>query len=179
MKTLLFALLLAASAASAQNQEGDELVTVPKKFVSSAGITEAKAVETTSTVKNYVGIGKEVGTAFREGLGAITDETDRFAKTDPGKFTMFLIFFRMMGIQLVRMAFGIILAFVGTWIWVIAFRKNCLPQRYVRRENIGENGKVASRDYDIKEPHFAEGGQFAYALCLVGFVALCVAIGFA
>ena len=50
-----------------------------------------------SVAMNAEAIGKSVGSAMREGLGALTEEANKFADTKVGMFTAVLIGWKVMG----------------------------------------------------------------------------------
>ena len=168
------------SFAQAQNppNEADQLVTVAKKYVSQDGLSAAQSTQTQTTVSGWIGIGHEIGQAFKEGFSSFTDETNRFSQTQLGKLTMFIIVFKTVGVSIIRIMFAFTLALAGLLIWINAFKKNCLPSKMLSKEIINEAGKVTERQYQLKDAKFDEGVQFAYAVVLFVYMGFCALIGF-
>lgn len=95
-------------------------------------------IETRAKIQAYgewVGIGKEIGTAVNEGLSALTKNADDLSKTDVGKFTMIMIAWKVMGWQLVHLIFGTVFFICGLiifmWSWLLTGR--------TRKIKLGEN----------------------------------------
>lgn len=178
MKRLLVLCLFAFSVAFGQTADGEQLVTVKKKFVSQAGVSESVAAQNTASVSSYIGLGKEVGTAVKEGLTALTDEADRFSKTKPGEFVMMIIAFKVIGKPLMGFVVGMFLLIIGLPLWWITYRKNCFDTKYMSREVVDKEGKV-TRDYQIKDRNASDGEHFLYYLFLLVWVGVCAIIMFA
>jgi hypothetical protein len=75
-------------------------------------------------IGQYVSIGKEIGSAVDTSLGALASHIDKISQTNVGKFTMFMVAWKILGDDLVGYLVGIItLAFFLT-IWVWSWRSN-------------------------------------------------------
>lgn len=118
MKRLILLVMIVASAAFCQKDE--ELVTVPKKYVSAEGLTAQRVEENgkmVSRASEYVGLGKEIGVAVHEGLSAVADDVNHFAGTPVGKFTLFMIAFKIIGDRVIHIVLGIPLYFIVMFMW--------------------------------------------------------------
>lgn len=136
---LMFTLALA--------QENDSLITVRKSLLPSNILQQVETQQKIESYGKWVGLGKEVGSAVREGLGALTDETDRFSKTGVGKFTMFIIAFKVLGYPIIQLLFGSTIWLLGTVIAVIFFFTCFLPKKNLLSESKGDGKK-----WEYKEP---------------------------
>lgn len=90
---------------------------------------------TPEKVDRYAQMGKGLGIAINEGLGAVTKNVEQFSQTSAGKWLMVLITWKVMGedaIGLARTAMqwsiGGFLLIVGIpfWIWII--KRNCVQR---------------------------------------------------
>jgi hypothetical protein len=81
------------------------------------------------TYGNWVGVGGEIGTAVKDGLTAVVDVSDKFGKTDVGKFTLVMVAWKVMGKDLVKIVLGLLffIAFVTTLILI--YRRVVLPRK--------------------------------------------------
>ena len=75
-------------------------------------------------IGEYVGVGKEIGMAVDTCLGALAYHVDKVSKTNVGKFTMFMVGWRIMGQDFVRYLIGILMFFTFISIWIWSWRKN-------------------------------------------------------
>lgn len=85
---------------------------------------EAEALKT--NIQNYgswVGVGKEVGTAVKEGLLAVVDVSDKFGNTKIGTFTMYMVAWKVIGKDLVRIILGLLSCTVITFVLYKSIRK--------------------------------------------------------
>lgn len=146
-----------------------------------------KAEQTVETVKTYgklAGIGKEIGTAVNEGLSAVVETSDKFSKTDVGKITIFLIGWKIMGRDAVRMVIAIILWLVLTIVFIKAMRVY-FPRR-IRVEGKWYNPWAPSK-YEFWDPYErmdhdtdrVSGGKALTFICYLAGIAIIYAIGFA
>ena len=145
MKSLFIALLLVSSVL-AQTDTG--LITVRRSSLPASVIQQVEMQQKIETMGKWVGLGKEIGTAVKEGLSALTEETDKFSKTGVGKFTMFMIAFKIMGYAVIQLCVGIILFLIITPVIIVSFFKNCMPEKYVSRKN-----SDGSTEHGITKPN--------------------------
>ena len=126
--------------------DGDEMISVPKSKIPANVLNEIETNQKIETVGKYVGIGKEVGEAVNGSLSAITTNAEKFANTKAGKFTMFIVAWKVIGKNLIQLIVGILLAimFYPTFFW--SYFQNCRPRNILTKED----GKV--KEYRISEP---------------------------
>lgn len=133
-KALLIATLLISITAVCQNQ--DDLVTVPKKYVSAEGLNHTP--EPVEQVSKWVGIGHEVGIATKEGLNSVVDVAEKFGATKVGTFVMVMIAWKIMGSQLLGVVLGIPIGIAGICLWIWAMKRFFFGYRVLAKKE----GKV-------------------------------------
>lgn len=132
------------------------------EVVETAGTAASKARE----------VGEAVGIAIDGGLTAITKHAADFGRTDVGRFTMFLIAWKLMAEDIINVGGGLVkwliwfvifLVFSTALFW--SYRRNCVPRR-VLVENTKEAGFLAkqTRKYEMFVPNDGitteSGGDF-------------------
>lgn len=151
MKKLITLIGLLVSISFAQTKEiSDEMFNTLPDSIKQKYNTEQQLKETQNKVEAVKDmsqsaemIGKSIGSAMREGLGAITDETNKFAKTDVGKFTAVIIAWKVLGNdakhfidKVIYLAISIPFMIVFIVIWWRSFRV-CLPIKVVTKDKDG------------------------------------------
>ena len=132
------------------------------------------------TYGNWVGVGGEIGTAVKEGLNAVVDVSERFGKTDVGKFTLVMIAWKVMGKDTVRIILGVLLIIVTTLFIFINFRKNFTTRKVMIKGNRWLFWQ--EREYELVTPRSYDGYEFVKILhlfFLVGTYGVAYAIMFA
>lgn len=138
----------------AQTQADDRIVVhksdLPPDLL--AQLEREKTVEQIEQIGEWAGKGREVGVAVNEALKAITTNTVEFSKTDLGKYTMFLVAWKVMGRDFVQLIISFLsfLIFAPFWIW--SFKKHCLKEDAIA---------------DVQWSHVAVLGVFILLLCLI------------
>lgn len=132
-----------------------------------------------STYGEWVGVGGEIGLAISEGLNSVVDVSTKFANTDVGKFTMIMIAYKIMGKDLVRIAFGILIFIIFT-VYMFRYYKNSFTTLKISKQS---NGIMfwLPKTYELKEPEHYEGYEFMRFLTipiLLGGYAVVYAIMF-
>lgn len=147
MKKLLLLMMMATAALSAEETKPPEndLVTVPRRYVSSEGLTKAA---TGSAISPYLGMGREIGEAVKGGLESVVDVSNRFADTPVGKFTLFMVAWKIIGRSLLGLVVGLPLYLLGLYIWV-SFARRIYFGRWVWIRN-SEGKKVQVREDPVK-----------------------------
>jgi len=135
----------------------NETITVKKSDLPPAVLEK---IETSNKIRQYgewIGLGKEIGQATREGLSALTNESNKFAHTSVGKFVMFIIAWKVIGNQALRIIITLPILLFVTVIFVWAFKKHCMPFKVIT-EVKGSDGtvtKTVSRTcLHSKDDHF-------------------------
>ena len=100
----------------------DTLVTVPQRYVSAEGLTHKSEPPQESGPEKWIGIGREIGIATKEGLSAVVDVSEKFGATNVGRFVMVMVAWRIIGKDAVRIVFGIPIFIIGLFIWIWSYR---------------------------------------------------------
>lgn len=87
------------------------------------------------TYGKWVGVGGEVGTAIKEGLNAVVDVSDKFGKTDVGKFTLAMVAWKIMGKDVLRIFFGIVFAVIFTVFMFKYYKTNFTVHKIKVKDN--------------------------------------------
>jgi hypothetical protein len=80
---------------------------------------QMKVNEITNKMETYgkwAGMGKEIGIAAKEGLTAVKDVAIDLSNSNLGKTVMFLIVWKVAGIDFVRITLSVLLAIIGTFL---------------------------------------------------------------
>jgi len=64
-------------------------------------------------VSKWAGLGREIGLTVKESLEAVVDVSDKFSKTNVGKFTLALVFYKIAGRDVLQLFVGLL------WIMII------------------------------------------------------------
>jgi hypothetical protein len=112
---VVLVLLLMVSPVVAQQTQAtdDETITVKKSSLSPGELSKLETQEKIESYGKWVGMGNEVGKAVNSSLGALTTNADKFAKTGVGKFTMFMVAWKVLGADLIQLLIGLLLFVVG------------------------------------------------------------------
>lgn len=113
----------------------DSMILVKKSEVPTNVLQKYEMQQKIENVGKWVGLGKEIGTAMKEGLGALTDETNKLSKTGVGKFTMFLIAYKVIGKDLIGYIFGGIFSIVITIMFIWFLLKKCKKEECIDEYN--------------------------------------------
>ena len=129
------------------------------------------------TYGKWVGVGGEIGNAMREALEALGD----FSETEIGKFTMYLVAWKVIGKDLVRIVLGLIFIAIFTWLIIFSFKRTCIERRIlVKNSNPGFMRFPKVKEYEIIEPRFGDGeglGIIRIAHILFFFIGIWVTYG--
>lgn len=96
--------------------------------------TEKQIDGTLQTTGKWVGLGKEIGTAMNESLTAITTTASNFAETKLGKFTMFLVAWKVIGTDFLQLVIGIVWIVMILSISLYLYRNNCERVKIMSRK---------------------------------------------
>ena len=117
------------------------------------------------TAGKWAGLGREIGLAVNEGLQALTKTADDFSKTGVGRFTMFLIAWKVVGTDFLQLFFGTLFFLTGlvffVWSWYIN----------ARTRRILVNGKE-----ELVQP--SEAVQIGHAIWFMAFTLFIVLVIF-
>lgn len=118
----LLLMFLAVPLFAQTTNDGDTIVSVPKRYVSAEGLTH-QATSAPAQVSQWVGIGREIGEATREGLNAVVDTTEKFGSTKVGTFVMVMIAWRVMAREILGVVLGIPILIAGVCVWLWAAKR--------------------------------------------------------
>lgn len=147
-KVLIGLLFCSAVAVAAESSDGDKLVTVPQKYVSSEGLQHQTTVD---GVSQWVGIGREVGIATREGLESVVDVSQKFGGTQVGRFVMFMVAWRVLGKQLLGVVLGIPIWIAGVAMWVYSMRRFFWGWQVITRRNADKSVEYTTTAYKFSD----------------------------
>jgi hypothetical protein len=140
---------------------------------------------TPENINKYAQMGKGLGVAINEGLGAVTKNVEQFAQTSAGKWLMVLITWKVMGNdavnlaeKTVRWAVGVPLLFVGTCFFIYIFRRNCVVHPLLASKTKIGFLTIKCEYKGESDPIHDEAGPWGYALCFAIFVGICCLIMF-
>lgn len=177
MKKCLFVVFLAVLALFMLNMPELSAQVVDKEIVVKESdltpgqlekIKQRKVYDKIEEIGKYAGMGKEIGTGVREGLIAIKDVSTDLADTGLGKFTMFLIAYKIIGKDIIQFVVGFVFlaVFLSFFIW--SYRKNCVPRSILIRED-----KDGGKDYKDYTPEEEDKGVHWVALAIF-FIMECI-----
>lgn len=176
MKTIIVMLLASLSLFAddaKKNDDGDSPVTVAKKYVSAEGLQHQ--VDSTS---KWVGIGREVGAATREGLESVVDVSNKFGETKVGTFVMVMVAWHVIGTQVLRVVLGIPLFVSGALLWGLIMRRFFWGYQVKTRRNADKSIEYETRVYkwrDDGDCRVAAGATAAVAIivwCVAGMMVI-------
>jgi hypothetical protein len=116
---MLALLVVFTPAVAQQTADGDQIVSVPKKYVSAEGLNH----QAEATVSKWIGMGKEIGVATREGLDAVVGSAEKFGTTKVGTFVMVMIAWNIMAKSILGIILGIPMLIGGVFVWMWGMRR--------------------------------------------------------
>jgi hypothetical protein len=140
-----------------------------------------KVVPTPESASKWVGVGKEVGAAVNASLGAVVDNAEKFGTTNVGRFTMFLVGWRLFGSEMMRSGIVLLLTLFGLGVIIYFYRRTCQPQRVLTKTD----GKwFGAKEYKVEYAVAGDGDRqilsciFLFAFLLVLLIGGCNAASF-
>lgn len=132
MKIIAACALLFAAAVPlfAQQDPGDKIVSVPTRYVSPEGLNHQQSPD----ASKWIGLGREIGTATREGLNAVVETAEKFGTTKVGTFVMVMIAWKIMAKDIIGIVLGVPLLIGGVCIWVWAAKRLFFGYRMLAEE---------------------------------------------
>lgn len=200
MKTkVLYVLLLAVFVVTppvASAQQPEETVVIKKSDLTKEQLAKVQKEEITSQLgayKEYAEMGRGVGLAVGESLKAVKDVALDFSKTDVGKYTMFLIAWKVMAKDVIDVVtkmgdqfFGYLIGppvlLIGGLVLIWSYRRQCLPRRMLIEKTkegkkwaiIAPNGEKV--DIGDTRPHMVSGRSVwavGHAVAALVLIAVC------
>ncbi|MFA6355131.1 MAG: hypothetical protein WCW65_01770 [Candidatus Paceibacterota bacterium] len=182
---ILFLLLIAMPYSSFSQQENkgkEETFTVKESDLSPDVLQRLKDQKKLSnikqdmdSIKKITGVGKEIGIAINDGLAAITDNATKFSQTPAGRFTMFLIAWKVMAKDVpnitgmvVGIIFGIPFVIFFNLFMLWFFRRTTNKRRYLK--SVDKDGK---KEWELVDTWYTEENEsegatqtrLAYVIC--------------
>jgi hypothetical protein len=192
MKKVIVFLMLAIFAVACCPKANAQVTTQPEKITVNASdltvdqLAKIKAQQEVETLQKkletygkWVGVGGEIGNAVKEGLNAVVDVSDKFGKTDVGRFTMVMVAWKIIGKDLVRIALGLLFIIIFTFVLLRSYKNYC-----TRRILIKSNGWKfwLPKEYQVVKPESFDGFQFVkilHVFLMIGAFGITYAIMFA
>lgn len=176
---ILIALLAMMIVIPANAQITEETYTLPKSQLTTEQIKAFEQAELQNKLEHYgnwVGVGGEIGTAINEGLNSVVDVADKFGNTDVGKFTMYLIAWKVVGKDIIRILLGLVFALVLTIFMFKSARKSFSPHK-IMIENPGFL-KYPKKYEVVNKMNENEGNYWEYAIWYKVLYAVILMIGY-
>lgn len=141
-----------------------------------------QVTNTLTTAGEWAGMGKEIGIAVKEGLSALGSEVDKVSKTDAGRFTMFVISWKVLGDDAKQIILGPILWLILTCIFFYLWRLIYKIRTYKIKDAVYDEatGKrvIQPAEYEIKDPIHDrdESPYFAGRFCMLAAYTIITAV---
>lgn len=149
---VLMTVFLSTDPAQGQKVEVD-LNDVPDSYrstvIDAVNKSKKKQQSTPDTVSQWVGVGKEVGMAMNAGLGAVVENAEKFGKSEVGKYTMWLIMWRLFGRDILHVGLGALWLATGLSIVLWSYKRTLLPRRV-----LVEVGTDKAKKWQVITPTF-------------------------
>lgn len=181
----IFAMIFVTKLAEAQSTTQPEKIVVNVADLTPDQLKKIQEQERLNTMEEkiqtygrWVGVGNEVGVAIKEGLNAVVDVSEKFSNTKVGEFTMYLIAWKVIGKDIVRIILGLIFQIIITILIFMSF-KRMFPKRYVT-ESHGWKFWLPQK-YEIVKPEEYDGFgfvKFLHIIAMAGSFGLTYAIMF-
>lgn len=107
----------------------DSVISIPASMLTPDQIAHIERMRLESRIQTYgkwVGLGKEIGEAVNGSLAAVTEQTAKFADTDVGRITMFIVVWKVIGKDILRVLFSIALWVFCLPLWIWSFKHNVI-----------------------------------------------------
>jgi hypothetical protein len=110
-------------------------ILISKKDLTQEQLQKYETNKTVETLSQWVGLGKEIGVAMNEGLTALTTTAVNFSETELGRFTMFVIAWKVLGKDVMRIfiALPAWLLLMGIFTWSY---KRTYPRKILRSKTL-------------------------------------------
>jgi len=169
-------LLLSLAPAWAQNDDGDQLVQVPKKYVLAEGLSHSQAPRVSDEVQKWKDIGQGIGVTFREALNAAVDTADKFGTTRVGIFIMVMVAWRIVGKDFAGMALGIPFLLAGSALFLYLLRRLFFGYQVPKRAGLftREYAEHAPYHFESKEARITAAIAVGLAYCILVLAMLIV-----
>ena len=157
----------------------EKMVSVPESQLTEQQKLQISQQSVTTTIESaskWVGLGKEVGEAINGGLIALTHNADTLSRTNVGKFTMFMIAWKVMGTDLIQLTVGSVVFILIITISMFYYFQNIRKKRYYDKR-YDKEGKLTEEILRFDEADDSE--KVAWMIFTMIALALNMAIIFA
>ncbi len=161
---------------SVANAENDTIL-VNKKDLPTGLVKELESKKQLEVMKNkietygkWVGMGKEVGIAINDSLSALTKQADDFSKTGVGKFTMFLVAYKVLGKEVMSAIIGIFLLFIWLFLYIWYIKKNTMTRSFLKEKQ--KDGKAVYEIINREKDEYVGERGVATLVFVVGVIIL-------
>ena len=140
---------------------------------------EAAKSTVVQKANEWVDFGKNVGAAMDAGLGSLTENANKFSKTDAGKFTMAVIAWKVAGRDAMELTNRVVRVFVGIpaciafnvlFIWF--YRRNFMAYSVVDTQTGPFWNRVRTYKTVNDDKNWGEGKTAAGVLTFVAWIAM-------
>jgi len=132
--------------------------------------SQKEVTENLATIGEWAGLGNEVGQAVNGALVALTKTAGDFSKTELGKFTMFMVAWKVMGRDMTRLIIGTFIMLFFFTFFVIKWFTTCRPKKYMTSKRWNEERKHWDQEWSIRSPD-ESNMIMAYLFLAVGIIA--------
>lgn len=174
MKALIASVILVLGLGAQTPNPNEQMVTVPKSWVQPERQFQAQPP---AQISQYIGIGKEVGEAVKNGLESVVDVSNKFANTPVGQFTMFIIAWKILGKELLHLVIGIPVYIVLLSLWV-HFARRLFFGRWIKRYVDGKKQHVFDPPFDFETRDAKAGITVAMLIAIIIINVGCLSIIF-
>lgn len=154
--------------------------------VKAAIANKMKTDEITTKIETYgkwAGMGKEIGTAAREGLGAVKDVAIDLSNSNLGKTVMFLIIWKVAGVDMVRMIIGFLIMIVITIFVTKSYFRTMKTSRLTKKSGLFLWPTKEYEPFDSSSWYGSDANrsaaQFIHVIVWISSIGIAFAIGFA
>ncbi len=161
-----------------------EKVTIDKSELSKEQLLKLEASELKEKVDKYgswVGIGKEVGVAVDSSLSAISKHAVEFAQTDAGKFTMFIVAYKVIGKDVLRLVIGLFVLIGAITLLGWSYWRTCIPRSVLFKvyPDKTKEYKIINAPTERPETDNMWGARITHGIFAILIGAVCAFIMFA
>lgn len=174
MKTILSILVALTLAVGAFAQQQTKTVVIPENMLTVEQKAQIEMQQTQAAVQRYgewVGLGRELGSAIDGGLTAVEKHADSIANTKVGTLTMFLITYKVIGTDVIQVVGAVLFSVLWVPIYAFAFWRIAIPKRVLGEEVYNpDNGKLVKKIYK-QEGGYDDDMQWVLILWGIAFAA--------
>jgi len=121
---IIFTVLMFVSTVFSQQVE---LVSVPKDMLTADQKAKLELKKQATVVKEYVGIGREIGDGATAIFDALNKNAVEFGESTPGIILIGILAWHIMGADFIQAIIGFFIWIMGTLLFSYSFKKSCVP----------------------------------------------------